>query len=165
MFHDAGRFGQPPMDNHQEQQAYVATTISEAASTSSLAPGPIFTPPGAPTGGPESTFTCDYSAMKGFSACSSSSDRTCWLKSPGKNYTIFTDYEADAPIGVKRFYEFDVTDDTDINVDGMGFPNAKLFNRKFPGTWVQGCWGDVSRPPLTRVCIAQQMLTYIRKFT
>lgn len=48
---------------------------------------------------------CDYSAMgKGWSSCSTSKDRGCWLQGPPgtKEFNIGTDYEKYAPKGITR---------------------------------------------------------------
>lgn len=62
--------------------------------------GPVFQPAGA-----ENNFTCDYSAMVGYRACNSVSDRQCWLKPTSrKNMTfdIHTNYEDFHPVGTTR---------------------------------------------------------------
>ena len=62
--------------------------------------GPIFVPP---SGDIEDKIECNYTAMEGWTACSSETDRGCWLKGPdGKSYSIGTDYEIDTPIGMTR---------------------------------------------------------------
>ena len=114
--------------------------------------GPVFTPPSASTHGEASKFVCEYPEMIGWVACSTPEDRTCWLKKKGDEYgdegisrfDIHTDYEKDVPKGIERFYEMDATDGSSINLDGIDFPEAKLFDRKYPGPWIQACWGDVS---------------------
>lgn len=104
-----------------------------------LARGPVFTPPSAPPG---SNFTCDYSRMNGWQACTSSSNRGCWLTNPnGNQFDINTDYEATGPTGITRQYKLVLTE-TAINADGIIFPEAKVFNQSFPGPWLQACWGD-----------------------
>jgi hypothetical protein len=108
---------------------------------SPLASGPVFTPPSAPPG---SGFTCDYSRMTGWQACTSSSNRGCWLKnSNGNQYNINTDYEINGPVGITRNYTLVLTD-TAINADGIVFPEAKVFNNSFPGPWLQACWQVLS---------------------
>ena len=105
--------------------------------TSLLASGPVFTPPSAPLG---SSFTCDYSRMTGWQACSSSANRGCWLKNSNANqYDINTDYEINGPVGITRNYTLVLTD-TAINADGIFFNEAKVFNGSFPGPWLQACW-------------------------
>jgi hypothetical protein len=107
--------------------------------------GPIFKPPGGRLKGPGSDFTCDYSAMVGFSNCSTSTNRACWLRNQhGFEYNIKTDYEdiSQTPIGIHRTYYLDITDGW-INADGMNFTEAKMFNNTYPGPYIQACWGDV----------------------
>ena len=100
----------------------------------------IFRPPGVSDNHP---FMCDYSAMVGWEPCSTSTDRKCWLKrkSDGKQYDITTNYEEDAPIGILRKYKIDLSNQT-YDTDGMNFPSAKLFNKQYPGPWLEACWGD-----------------------
>ncbi len=62
---------------------------------------PIFDPPNK---SPDIPFSCNYTAMgPGWVDCSTSEDRSCWLKGPvsGK-YDINTNYEKDYPIGQLR---------------------------------------------------------------
>ena len=62
---------------------------------------PIFEPPNS---SPDVAFFCDYTAMgPGWVDCSTSEDRSCWLKGPvGGKYDINTNYEKDYPIGKLR---------------------------------------------------------------
>lgn len=119
---------------------------AEPASTSGVHSdaGPIFQPPGTLQ---DSSFVCDYSNMIGWEACSTEEDRSCWLKrtSDGKKYDIFTDYENDAPIGIERYYELDLADET-LNADGIEDVFAKVFNGSYPGPWIEACWGDTYVP-------------------
>ena len=70
--------------------------------------GPIFKPPGGRPTGPGSDFVCDYSSMKGWTDCSTTDNRTCWLRkqSTGETIDISTDYEnpSKAPVGIHRTY-------------------------------------------------------------
>ena len=102
--------------------------------------GPIFRPPGTPD---SSSFHCDYSSMVGWEPCSIPTNRKCWLRriSDGKQYDIFTDYENDIPSGTTRYYELDLVDSS-FDADGLKFSYAKLFNNKYPGPWIEACWGD-----------------------
>jgi hypothetical protein len=102
--------------------------------------GPIFRPPATPG---SSSFHCDYSSMVGWESCSIPTNRKCWLRrrSDGKQYDIFTDYETDMPNGTTRYYELDINDSW-YDADGMNFTLAKLFNDKYPGPWIEACWGD-----------------------
>ncbi|KAL8790997.1 MAG: hypothetical protein Q9195_006071 [Heterodermia aff. obscurata] len=106
--------------------------------------GPVFTPPSASTHGEAAKFVCKYPKMAGWEPCSTRKDRTCWLKNKrtGEKYDIYRDYEKVAPVGIERTYELDATDGLAINADGLDFPLAKLFNRQYPGPWIQACWGD-----------------------
>lgn len=107
--------------------------------------GPIFKPPGGSLTGPDSNFTCDYSNMVGWTNCSTSEDRKCWLRNDEtqEEFNITTDYETLVPIGIERYYELNVTDGLSVNADGLGFDAAKLFDGQYPGPWIQACWGDV----------------------
>ncbi|MCJ1318721.1 hypothetical protein MMC15_004051 [Xylographa vitiligo] len=101
--------------------------------------GPIFVPP---SGDIEDKIECNYTAMEGWTACSSETDRGCWLKGPdGKSYSIGTDYEIDTPIGMTRQYYLEVTNET-AAPDGVLNTGLKLFNKQYPGPWIQACWGD-----------------------
>jgi hypothetical protein len=102
--------------------------------------GPIFLPPG---NQPGNEFKCDYSNMVGWEPCSTAADRTCWLKNPEMGqFDINTDYEALRPHGIVRHYTLHATDGW-LNADGQNFTQAKLFNKRYPGPWIQACWGDV----------------------
>ncbi|KAI9770556.1 MAG: hypothetical protein M1840_003146 [Geoglossum simile] len=106
--------------------------------------GPIFKPPGGRLRGPGSSFTCNYSAMVGFSSCSTPTNRACWLRNQaGFEYNINTDYEdtSKTPIGIHRTYYLNLADGW-INADGMNFTEAKIFNKTYPGPYIQACWGD-----------------------
>lgn len=112
-----------------------------------LAGGPRFKPPSGRLTGPGSEFVCEYPRMTGFQNCSTPEDRSCWLKNEqtGQRFDINTNYElADddhTPIGIHRTYYLNMTDNV-LNVDGMDFNEAKLFNSTYPGPWIQACWGD-----------------------
>ena len=108
--------------------------------------GPVFKPPGGSLTGPDSSFTCDYSKMVGWSNCSTPSNRRCWLRQDktGIEYNISTNYEDtnQTPIGITRNYTLNITDQW-INADGLNFTEGKIFNKTYPGPWIQACWGDV----------------------
>ncbi|KAL4728117.1 hypothetical protein ACLX1H_004852 [Fusarium chlamydosporum] len=88
-------------------------------------------------------FNCSYPELKGWRKCTSASDRSCWLKGPyGQVFDINTDYENFWPEGVVREYTLNVTDQ-DINGDGVNNPYGKVFNKQYPGPWIQACWGDI----------------------
>jgi len=102
--------------------------------------GPRFSPPG---GDPNDDFICKYPKMVGYRPCNTAADRKCWLRrdSDGHQFDIWTDYENETPIGVERKYEL-VLEDDNYDADGLNFPWAKLFNKQYPGPWIQACWGD-----------------------
>lgn len=101
---------------------------------------PIFHPPGAPD---NNQFTCNYTSMVGWESCSTPLDRKCWLrrKSDGKQFDINTNYEKEWPKGVTRHYKIDLIDGK-WDADGLPFDEAKLFDGRYPGPWIQACWGD-----------------------
>lgn len=107
-----------------------------------LLPGnpPVFRPP---AGNPhDHDFKCDYSQMKGWHPCSIAENRECWLRNKdGREYNIHTDYERFAPRGITRHYTLNVTESS-YNADGLPFLDAKLFNKTYPGPWLEACWGD-----------------------
>jgi multicopper oxidase len=113
-----------------------------------LAPeGPVFKAPGRLRNGEEAPFECDYRAMEGFEYCSTPQDRTCWLKNQatGARFDTETNYEllAKTPKGITRQYNLTVSKaKTPLNLDGINFMDAVLFNDDFPGPWIQACWGD-----------------------
>ena len=125
-----------------------------------LLKGPSFKPPTGRPEGPGSDFTCEYPEMTGWSPCSTPDNRGCWLRNgkTGEEYNITTDYEniTTTPIGIERRYVLDLTDES-LNLDGLDFPEAKIFNKQYPGPWIQACWGDV-RPrcsnALDHCCVA-----------
>lgn len=103
---------------------------------------PIFKPPGGRPRWEGSDFVCEYPEMPEWTFCSTPSDRGCWLRHiNGSRYDINTNYEINAPKGIDRYYEFDITDGT-YNADGLIANDTKLVNDRYPGPWVQACWGD-----------------------
>jgi hypothetical protein len=121
--------------------------------------GPIFKPPtGRPVELPGGDLVCNYTRMGAdWASCSTPHNRACWLKNKktGVQYNITTDYEDPKllPVGVDRYYTLDVTDGS-INADGMDFTEGKFFwnvsdpeskkpENRYPGPWLQACWGDV----------------------
>jgi hypothetical protein len=104
--------------------------------------GPKFRPPGG-IYDPDVPFVCNYTRMAGWEACSTPSDRGCWLRNPktGKRFDINTNYEDEMPVGITRYYELELNDGS-WDADGMNFPFAKLFDDEYPGPWIQACWGD-----------------------
>ena len=140
---------QTPLFDYQGNADIVATAAN----------GPVFKPPGGRSPEyPGGDLVCDYSKMKGFVPCSTPENRGCWLRNPttGQEYNITTDYEdvKNLPKGIDRFYTLNLTDGH-INADGLDFPDGKFFwnvsdpdskspDRRYPGPFVQSCWGDVS---------------------
>ena len=103
--------------------------------------GPVFEAPNSPEG---DSYECDYSAMGSrYKNCSTPSDRGCWLNDTmGSNhFRIDTNYETRWPNGTTRYYTLEITDMT-INADGVPMPNGVVFNKTYPGPWIQACWGD-----------------------
>jgi hypothetical protein len=102
---------------------------------------PVFKPPGGDLD--NKNFRCEYPLMKGWEDCSHELDRKCWIrrKADGKQLDINTDYENVGPIGVERYYEIDLADGW-YAADGLNFTQAKLFNQRYPGPWIEACWGD-----------------------
>ena len=78
-----------------------AQQVLEIVDVASNEHSPIFQPP---NGSPDLPFSCNYTAMgPGWANCSTSGDRTCWLRGPkGAKYDINTDYEKDWPAGQLR---------------------------------------------------------------
>ncbi|KAK0704299.1 multicopper oxidase-domain-containing protein, partial [Lasiosphaeris hirsuta] len=117
-------------------------------------------PPSAPDG---SNFTCNYTAMKGWSQCSNSTNRDCWLADNfGNEFNITTNYEGTVtlpdgslaplmPTGVLRKYNLTVTNGIipGNETDGLDFDLGKWFNEQYPGPWIQGCWGDTFQINIT----------------
>jgi hypothetical protein len=85
--------------------------------------------------------------MTGYAACSTPEDRSCWLinNETGDRYDINTDYETRYPTGVTREYwlEVDKWNLTAAEIDGYPFIGATVFNKTYPGPWIQACWGDM----------------------
>ncbi|MCJ1470910.1 hypothetical protein MMC07_009558 [Pseudocyphellaria aurata] len=105
--------------------------------------GPRFTPPNRPENR-DLIIKCEYPSLGAeWTNCSTPEDRACWLKkSTGEKFDIHTDYEYDYPEGITRKYDL-VVSNTTLNADGLVMPHAKLFNNKYPGPWIQACWGDI----------------------
>ncbi len=123
----------PWSDRALVQQTSLQTPLHEQASDY-----PIFEPPNGPQKG---FFKCEYPHMKRYKDCSTHEDRGCWLKGPRKEYNIHTDYENDAPIGIKRKYYLEVSNMT-LSPDGVVNTEGKVFNQSYPGPWIEACWGD-----------------------
>ena len=103
--------------------------------------GPVFEAPNSPEG---KAFVCNYTLMGSrYTFCSNETDRGCWLndKQGTDHYRIDTDYEKRWPTGITRYVTLDITDMT-LNADGVPMHNGVVFNRTYPGPWIQACWGD-----------------------
>ena len=100
--------------------------------------GPIFHPPNSGAG-----FQCNYSVgQPRWKECSTPQNRGCWLRGPkGDEFNITTDYENFAPVGIVRTYELEVSEE-ELDPDGFRFIHGKVFNKQYPGPWIQACWGD-----------------------
>lgn len=100
--------------------------------------GPIFQPPN--SGG---QFQCNYSmGQPGWKECSTPQNRGCWLRGPqGQELNISTNYEKIAPVGIVRKYELEVSEE-ELHPDGFKNTRGKVFNKEYPGPWIQACWGD-----------------------
>ncbi|KAF0325838.1 hypothetical protein GQ607_006970 [Colletotrichum asianum] len=96
-----------------------------------------------PTGSNIDHSRCQYPSMKGWHYCGGSEDQSCWLRNPetGEQFNITTDYEDWMPYGIDRYFTLDVADGW-VNVDGLNFTEAKLFNSTLPGPLIEACWGD-----------------------
>lgn len=75
--------------------------ILDTVDALNLEHSPVFEPPNS---SPDFPFSCNYTTMgPGWVDCSTSKDRSCWLKGPvGAKYDINTNYEKDYPIGILR---------------------------------------------------------------
>ena len=108
--------------------------------------GPTFKPPtGRSIDFPDGDFNCSYPTLgTDWVPCSTPSNRGCWLNNTIslEQYNITTPYETVTPPGIVRDYTVTVSN-LSINADGIVFPYGKVFDGKFPGTWLQACWGDV----------------------
>ncbi|EGD99751.1 multicopper oxidase [Trichophyton tonsurans CBS 112818] len=88
---------------------------------------------------------CEYPSMKGWTY--SNKKNGDWLKYVGSKpgditeYNIDTDNDKYVPQGITRKYHLEVTDES-VNMDGTMFDQAKVFNKQYPGPWIQACWGD-----------------------
>ncbi|KAK2749597.1 hypothetical protein FQN57_005819 [Myotisia sp. PD_48] len=107
--------------------------------------GPSFAPP-PNAGSTNQLITCEYPSMPGW--VHDADSKRGWLKwagegeapAPGK-YDIETDNEHTWPKGILRQYTLTIEEGT-VNLDGEPFIHAKLFEKKYPGPWIQACWGD-----------------------
>ncbi|KAF2762432.1 hypothetical protein EJ05DRAFT_459204 [Pseudovirgaria hyperparasitica] len=89
---------------------------------------------------------CQYPSLKdkGFKSCYTPQSRNCWLRNDaGFEYGIDTDYEdeSEIPTGILRKFILDVGEQP-ISPDRMTLEFGKVFNRTYPGPWIEACWGD-----------------------
>ncbi|VBB84489.1 Putative laccase precursor [Podospora comata] len=96
--------------------------------------------------GEEGGLNCHYPYMKNWQPCYGPENRTCWLEATdgsGKRIDIDTDYENASlvPFGKTRYYHFDISEEP-ISPDGMTMEHGKVFQRRYPGPWIEACWGD-----------------------
>jgi len=86
---------------------------------------------------------CQYPDMKGYKSCHGPDNRDCWLQKKNKVIGINTDYEdVDAiPVGITRKYYLEVGEEP-IYPDRVVMEHGKVFNRTYPGPWIEACWGD-----------------------
>jgi hypothetical protein len=104
---------------------------------------PIFEPPNAPE---HRRFICRYPELTEYEFCSEHDDRGCWLRPKKKRsglmeYNIHTDYEKHYPKGITRRYQLNASNMT-LYPDGCKNSQCKVFNKQYPGPWIEACWGD-----------------------
>ncbi|KAK0636757.1 multicopper oxidase-domain-containing protein [Bombardia bombarda] len=105
--------------------------------------GPIVGTPKNPQDGAGGGLNCHYPAMPEFEPCFSPENRGCWLKSDTRTIDINTDYEDPdlVPKGKVRNFYLEVSEQP-ISPDGTTMEHGKVFNRTYPGPWIEACWGD-----------------------
>ena len=113
---------------------------------------PVFTAPSSSRG---QSFRCDYSAFDqgNWGDCSESDNRGCWLRNKldhKKVIGIHTNYEdpKEVPMGIIRNYTLDISR-KELNLDGITMKDGVVFNKNYPGPWIQACWGDTVRVTVT----------------
>ncbi|KAK4041644.1 putative laccase precursor [Parachaetomium inaequale] len=88
---------------------------------------------------------CHYPNMTEWESCYGPKNRTCWLRhrQTGRTIDIDTDYEdpKEVPAGSIRRYHLEVSEQP-IAPDGTTMEHGKVFNRMYPGPWIEACWGD-----------------------
>ncbi|KAK4099249.1 multicopper oxidase [Parathielavia hyrcaniae] len=108
---------------------------------------PVVGTPKSPQEGAGRGLVCDYSnsaKLAGWRSCHTPTSRWCWLTN-GTHYIDFrTDYEdpAKVPMGTVRQYHLEVSEQP-ISPDGTTMEHGKIFNRMYPGPWIEACWGDI----------------------
>jgi hypothetical protein len=91
----------------------------------------------------EQKFDCLYEP--GWEMCNEEGNRGCWVRSPdGVEYNIETDYEDFVPAGRERIVDLSLSQ-MNINADGEDKPEAKVFNKQFPGPLIEACKSSYCR--------------------
>ncbi|KAK4118010.1 multicopper oxidase [Parathielavia appendiculata] len=134
MVYDPNEFKDVPLRACKEEASYVFKGSPV-----------IITPRNPQEGRPDCRLKCHYPTMKGWEPCYSAQNRSCWLRKNRTNeiIDINTDYEdaAAVPVGkIRRFY-LEVSEQP-ISPDGTTMEHGKIFNRMYPGPWIEACWGD-----------------------
>ncbi|KAN0078973.1 Multicopper oxidase domain containing protein [Elaphomyces granulatus] len=100
----------------------------------------------------EGAFECPYPDMIDFENCHGPGSRGCWLYNPdtGEEYNITTDYDdpTKVPKGIVREFWLQISD-MPISPDGVTMEHGKVFNRTYPGPWIEACWGDTIKVHIT----------------
>lgn len=85
-------------------------------------------------------FKCLYEP--GWEMCNEKGNRGCWVRAPdGREFNNRTDYEKNAPAGLERVINLNLSQMA-WDADGTIKPEAKLFNKIFPGPLIEACWGE-----------------------
>ncbi|KAH7631021.1 multicopper oxidase-domain-containing protein [Sordaria sp. MPI-SDFR-AT-0083] len=104
----------------------------------------VGTPKSPQEGGPGGGLNCHYPDMQDWEPCYGPENRTCWLKhkhDADKRIDIMTDYENEweIPKGKVRKFYLEVSEQP-ISPDGATMEHGKVFNRTYPGPWLEACW-------------------------
>ncbi|KAK3687959.1 multicopper oxidase-domain-containing protein [Podospora appendiculata] len=96
---------------------------------------PVVGTPKNPQDGAEGGLVCKYEDMQGWEPCYGPENRSCWLKNGELVIDINTDYEN------PDLFNLEVSEQP-ISPDGTTMEHGKVFNRRYPGPWIEACWGD-----------------------
>ncbi|KAK4184062.1 putative laccase precursor [Podospora australis] len=134
MVYDPNDFKFVPLRHQGEERSYV------------LHGSPVVGTPRNGQEGVEGGLDCHYPNMVDWEPCYTPENRTCWIKQKvegGKHIDISTDYEdpAEVPEGITRQFYLEVSEQP-IAPDGTTMEHGKVFNRRYPGPWLEACWGD-----------------------
>ncbi|KAK4239002.1 putative laccase precursor [Achaetomium macrosporum] len=131
MVYDPDEFGAVPLRTGGKERSFI------------FKDHPVVGTPKNPQDGPEGGLNCRYPKMQGWESCYSPQNRSCWLKKGDRRIDVDTDYEnPDAvPVGVVRHFDLEVSEQP-IAPDGTTMEHGKIFNRMYPGPWIEVCWGD-----------------------